>query len=101
MGLGEFERYTVGEIEHDIPFPLKYGKRLSIEQMQLQQLKDGESFVLAVHFGAFLTDNVDRLLQWARSKGIRTMRQKIYYHSVRIWRVCNTQPATNKSEKEP
>jgi hypothetical protein len=101
MGSAEFERYTISEIEHGIALPLKYGKRLSIEQMQLLQLKDGESFVLVVHFGAFLTDNVERLLQWSRSKGIRTMRQKIDYHSVRIWRVCDTQPEEDKNEKVP
>ena len=87
MGKTVVEGYTVGEIERDIPFPLRHRKPLSIEQKQLLQLKDGESFVLAVHFGTFLTDNAERLMQWARLKGIHTIRRKIDDDSVRIWRV--------------
>ena len=87
MGKTVFDGYTVGEVEHDIPFPLRHRKPLSIEQKQLLQLKDGESFVLAVHFGTFLTDNAERLMQWARLKGIHTVRRKIDDDSVRIWRV--------------
>lgn len=87
-----FEDYTVGEIEHGIPFPTSHKKPLSIEQKQLLQLKDGESLVLAVHFGTFLTDNAERLMQWARSKGIHTVRRKIDDDVVRIWRVASRQP---------
>jgi len=92
MGHTVFEGYTVGEIERGIPFPARHKKPLSIEQKQLLQLKDGESLVLAVHFGAFLTDNAERLMQWARSKGIHTVRRKIDDDSVRIWRVALLQP---------
>jgi hypothetical protein len=87
-----FESYTVGEIERGIPFPTRHKKPLSIEQKQLLQLKDGESLVLSVHFGVFLTDNAERLMQWARSKGIHTVRRKIDDDVVRIWRVAPLQP---------
>jgi hypothetical protein len=87
MGKTVFDGYTVGEVEHDIPFPLRHRKPLSIEQKQLLQLKDGESLVIAVHFGPFLTDNAERLMQWARLKGIHTVRRKVDDDSVRIWRV--------------
>jgi hypothetical protein len=92
MSNAVFEGYTVGEIERGIPFPARHKKPLSIEQKQLMQLKDGESLVLAVHFGTFRTDNVERLAQWARSKGIHTVRRKIDDDVVRIWRVPQ-QPA--------
>jgi hypothetical protein len=100
MGKSVFEGYTVGEIEHDIPFPLRHRKPLSIEQKQLLQLKDGESFVLSVHFGTFLTDNAERLMQWARLKGIHTVRRKIDDDSVRIWRVEPPQPAAADERKK-
>ena len=87
MGHTVFEGYTVSEIERGIPFPARHKKPLSIEQKQLLQLKDGESLVLAVHFDTFLTDNAERLMQWARSKGIHTVRRKIDDEVVRIWRV--------------
>ena len=90
-----FEGYTVGEIERGIPFPAKRKKPLSIEQKELLQLKDGESLVLPVHFGTFQTDNAERLMQWARSKGIYTVRRKIDDYSVRIWRVGPVQPAAS------
>jgi hypothetical protein len=91
-----FEDYTVGEIERGVPFPAAHKKPLSIEQKQLLQLKDGESLVLAVHFGTFLTDNAERLMQWARSRGIHTVRRKIDDDSVRIWRVALPQPVVGK-----
>ena len=72
-------------------------KLLSIEQKQLMELKDGESFVLVLHFDTFLTDNAQRLVQWARSKGIHAMRRKIDSDSVRIWRVGLLQPV----DKQP
>ena len=87
-----FEGYTVGEVEHGIPFPAKHKKPLSIEQKQLLQLKEGESLVLAVHFGVFLTDNAERLMQWARSRGIHTVRRKVDDDVVRIWRVAALEP---------
>jgi hypothetical protein len=92
MSNAVFEGYTVGEIERGIPFPARHKKPLSIEQKQLLQLKDGESLVLSVHFGVFLTDNAERLMQWARSKGIHTVRRKIDDDVVRIWRVAPLQP---------
>ena len=99
MGHTVFEGYTVSEIERGIPFPARHKKPLSIEQKQLLQLKDGESLVLAVHFGAFLTDNAERLMQWARSKGIHTVRRKIDDDSVRIWRV-EALPATATDKRK-
>ena len=99
MGKTKFESYTVGEIERDIPFPLRHRKPLSIEQKQLLQLKNGESFVLSVHFGAFLTDNAERLMQWARLKGIHTVRRKIDDDSVRIWRVEALPAAADEHKK--
>jgi hypothetical protein len=68
-------------------------KPLSIAQKQLLELTDGESFVLALHFDACLTDNAERLASWARWKGIRIMRRKIDDDSVRIWRVGPVQSA--------
>jgi hypothetical protein len=100
MGKTIFESYTVGEIERDIPFPLRHRKPLSIEQKQLLQLKDGESFVVAVRFGTFLTDNAERLMQWARLKGIHTVRRKIDDDSVRIWRVEALQSAAADKRKK-
>lgn len=52
--------YAVGNIKRGIPLPATGEKSLSIEQMQLLQLKDGEGLVLAVHFVAFLADNAKR-----------------------------------------
>jgi hypothetical protein len=101
MGTTVFEDYTVGEIERGIPLPAGYNKSLSIEQKRLLQLKDGESFVLAVRFGMFLTDNAERLVQWARLKGIHTVRRKIDDDSVRIWRVGAMQPAVGKRRTRP
>jgi hypothetical protein len=100
MGKTVVEGYTVGEIERNIPLPLRHRKPLSIEQKQLLQLKDGESFVLAVHFGTFLTDNAERLMQWARLKGIHTVRRKIDDDSVRIWRAEPLQPAVADKRKK-
>jgi hypothetical protein len=99
MGKTGFEGYTVGEIEHDIPFTPRHGKPLSIEQKHLLQLKNGESFVLSVRFGPFLTDNAERLMQWARLKGIHTVRRKIDDDSVRIWRV-EALPATATDKRK-
>jgi hypothetical protein len=101
MGNTIFEVCTAGEIERDIPFPIRHKNSLSIEQKQLLQLKDGESFVLVVHFGTFLTDNVERLMKWARLKGIHTVRRKIDDDSVRIWRVGAMQPAAGKRRTRP
>jgi hypothetical protein len=95
-----FEGYTVGEIERDVPLPLRHRKPLSIEQKHLLQLKNGESLVLSVRFGPFLTDNAERLMQWARLKGIHTVRRKIDDDSVRIWRVeALPVAATDKRKK--
>jgi hypothetical protein len=93
MGITVFEGYTVGKVERGMSLPAGHKKSLSAEQKPLLPMKDGESFVLGVHFGAFLTDNVERLLQWARSKGICAVRRKIDDDVVRIWRVgpCNRQ----------
>jgi hypothetical protein len=99
MGKTEFEGYTVGEIERDVPLPLKHRRPLSIEQKQLLQLKDGESFVVAVRFGTYLTDNAERLMQWARLKGIHTVRRKIDDDSARIWRAESLQPAADNRKK--
>jgi len=99
MGKTEFEGYTVGEIERDVPLPLKHRRPLSIEQKQLLQLKDGESFVVAVRFGTYLTDNAERLMQWARLKGIHTVRRKIDDDSARIWRAESLQPGADNRKK--
>lgn len=82
-----FEGYTVGEVERGIPFPVGHKKLLSIEQKQFLKLKDGESFVLAVHFDEFPTDNAERLMQWARESGIYAIRRQIDDNSVQICRV--------------
>jgi hypothetical protein len=82
-----FEGYTVGKIERGIPLPVGNKRLLSAEQKQLLALKDGESFVLALHFGELSVDNAKRLGRWARSQGIQTMQRKISNDSVRIWRV--------------
>jgi len=87
-----FEGYTVGAIERGVPLPASHKKPLSIEQHQLLQLKDGESLVLALHFGSFMTDNAARLTHWARTKNIHTVRRKIDNASVRIWRVGPVRP---------
>jgi hypothetical protein len=87
MSITVFEGYTVGKIERDIPFPLENRKLLSIEQQQVLQMKEGESFVLVVHFDGFSTNNAKRLAHWARAKGIRIVQRKIDHGSVRIWRV--------------
>lgn len=89
-----FEGYTVGKIERGIPFPVEHKKPLSTEQKWLLQMKDGESFVLALHVGAFSTDNAERLAQWARSKGIRTVQRRIDDDYVRIWRVGAQRPTS-------
>ena len=99
MSNAVFEGYTVGEIERGIPFPARHKKPLSIEQKQLLQLKDGESFVVAVRFGTYLTDNAERLMQWARLKGIHTVRRKIDDDSARIWRAESLQPAADNRKK--
>jgi hypothetical protein len=87
------EDCTIGEIERGIPFPVGHKKPLSAEQKQLLQLKDGESFVLALHFGEYANDTVRQLVQWGRMKGINTVQRKIDGIYVRIWRVGAMQSA--------
>jgi hypothetical protein len=99
MGTTIVKGYTVGKIEQDIPVPVGHKRLLSVEQKQLLQMKDGESFVLVLHFDSFLTDNAQRLVQWARSKGIHALRRKIDSDSVRIWRVGLLQPV-DKQQRE-
>jgi hypothetical protein len=94
MRTTELEGWTIGEIEHGIPFPVGHKKSLSAEQKQLMQLKDGESFVLALNFGKCASDNVGQLVQWARMKGIDTVQRKIDDTHVQIFRVDAMQPAT-------
>lgn len=87
MGITVFEGYTVGKVERGIPLPIGNRKPLSVEQQRVLKMKDGESFVLAVRFDGFSTDNARRLAHWARTKGIRILQRRIDHDSVRIWRV--------------
>jgi hypothetical protein len=88
------EGCKVGKIERGMSLPIGHKKPLATEPKQLLHMKDGENFVLGVHFDAFLTDNVERLLQCARSRGIHAVRHKIDDGAVRIWRVGLLQPAS-------
>jgi hypothetical protein len=84
MKITVFEGYTVGKIERGIPFPAKQKKLLSTEQKRVLQMKGGESFVLVAHAGESSADNAERLVQWARLKGIRIVRRRLDADSVRI-----------------
>ncbi len=79
------KKLGVGKIEQVIAFP--ESKPLSLAQKKVLELNDGESFILVVHFENLLTDNAERLVRWARTRGIRIMRRKIDHDAVRIWRV--------------
>ena len=81
-----------GKIERGIPFPVGQKKSLYAEQKKLLRLKEGECHVVAVHFGPFRTDNAERLMHWARSKGVHTVRHELDANSVEIRRVVAPQP---------
>jgi hypothetical protein len=91
--------YKVGPIESDVPLPARAGQTLTLDQLRVLELKDGDSFLLQTiiaHEGENVIPRIfhhsasriaSRLSGWARGRCVRLAYRVIDKNTVRIWRV--------------